>query len=332
MYQRMLDTVAVIVLLAILLAGCATTSSTMWENSTRPQVNIAGAEVQDVKSIAMGSARSKGWSIVETSDDRLVLERPMDVESPQAVAAGITGPAPTVRVTTYFAQHSDGVSVGLDAQLIAVQGPKGDTHTSDYTDTYRDALERSLESLRSTYASNRHRVMTGTPPLSEQTEIAESTETADDGAASPPSSGAAAADTPPPAGPASSVAVTLPSGEQTWRSESGEKPTWGASLQGASAPQPGAATGTDVTAATPIADEPARIDPKDNMLVLNTNTATGTWAYYAEQYARLRGCELGSRGAELQQKNAEYEIHQVSCANGQSFQLRCSNGVCRGLE
>lgn len=329
MHQHMFVSVTVIVLSATLLAGCATTSSTMWEHSTRPQISIAGAEVQDVRSIAMGSARSKGWSIVESSDYRLVLQRPMDADSPQTVAAGITGPAPTVRVTTYFAQHADGVNVGLDAQLIAVQGPKGDTQTSDYTNTYRGALERSLESLRNTYVLNRHRVMTRTPPLSERTEIAEN---ADDGAASPPSSAAATGYTPPRAEPASSVAVTLPSGEQTWRTESSEKPTWGASLQGASAPQPGAATGTDVTAATPIANEPARVDPKDNMLVLNTNTATGTWAYYAEQYARLRGCELGSRGAELQQKNAEYEIHQVSCVNGQSFQLRCSNGVCRGLQ
>ena len=328
MHQRKFDAVIVMVLSAILTAGCATTSSTMWEHSGRPQISIAGAEVRDVRSIAMGSARSKGWRIVETSDDRLVLERTMDADSPQAVAAGVTGPAPTVRVTTYFSQDSDGVNVALDAKLIAVQGPKGDNQTSDYTDTYRDALERSLESLRSTYASNRHRVMTAPPPLSEHTEIAETT---DDEAAPPAiSSPATTVDTPPPAEPASTVAVTLPSGEQTWRSESGEKPSWGTPLQGGSTLQPG--TNTDVTAATPIADEPVRVDPKDNMLVLNTNTATGTWAYYAEQYARLRGCELGNRGAELLQKNAEYEIHQVSCVNGQSFQMRCSDGVCQGLQ
>lgn len=317
-----------ILLSPLLLTGCATTSSALWESSGRPQISIAGAEVQDVRSIAMGSARSKGWRIAEATDDRLILERPMDTDSPQAVAAGISGPAPTIRVTTYFAQHSDDVNVGLDARLVGIANAKGQTTTTDYTETYRTALERSLESLRNTYASHRHRVMTSTPPISETTEIAEM----DDGESTPPSETTAAAATPgTPTGPGSSVAVTLPSGEHAWRNESGEIPNWDDSARpDGSAPTPGATS--DITGATPLTEAPAQVDPKDNMLVLNTNTATGTWAYYAEQYARLRGCEIGDSGAVLQEKNADYEVHRIACANGQSFLLRCDDGVCRGLE
>ncbi len=326
--QRTLDAVIVFVLSAMLLAGCATSSSRLWEHSERPQISIAGAEVKDVRSIAMGSARSKGWRIVETADERLILERRMDVDSPQAVAAGVNGPAPTIRVTTYFAQHSDSVNVGLDAQLVGTTGAKGAPQTTDYTETYRNALERSLESLRGTYASHRHRVMSSTPPLNEPGELAE---TMDDDAAAQDEASSGSAPNSAPSTTASSVAVTLPSGEQAWRSESesAEIPAWETSAQGGSPPQPG--TSTEGTSATPMTPELAPVDRKDNMLVLNDNTATGTWAYYAEQYARLRGCNLGDRGAELQQKTAEYEVHQVSCVNGQSFQLRCSDGVCRGL-
>ena len=68
------------------------------------------------------------------------------------------------------------------------------------------------------------------------------------------------------------------------------------------------------------------------MLTLSPPGRTGVWAYYAEQYARLRGCEIDETGAQLIENRADGEVHKVSCVGSASYLLRCQNGVCRGLE
>lgn len=81
--------------------------------------------------------------------------------------------------------------------------------------------------------------------------------------------------------------------------------------------------------AVPEPQEP--VDRASNMLVLNQPTTSGGWAYYAEHYARVRGCALTDEGAVLVEKKPEYEVHRVNCEGGQSFLVRCNAGTCRGM-
>ena len=93
-------------------------------------------------------------------------------------------------------------------------------------------------------------------------------------------------------------------------------------------------------AATRAIGEPSRLPqpapepvaPKDNMLTLSNAGGTGTWAYYAEQYARLRGCNVTDAGSQLIESRTDGEIHKVSCVGSDSQLVKCQNGVCRGLE
>jgi hypothetical protein len=71
----------------------------------------------------------------------------------------------------------------------------------------------------------------------------------------------------------------------------------------------------------------------NNMLTLSTApSGTGVWAYYAEHYARVRGCRLAGEGAVLMRKTPEHEEHRVYCEGGQTFLVRCNAGICRGLQ
>jgi hypothetical protein len=66
----------------------------------------------------------------------------------------------------------------------------------------------------------------------------------------------------------------------------------------------------------------------NDMLVLNTSARKGLWAYYAEDYARLRGCAVGDLGAVLLQETADYELHEVHCDGSENILLKCRGGLC----
>lgn len=129
-----------------------------------PQIRLAGAHLAEVKSIAMGAAHSKGWTLLTEEADRIVLERPMDPAAPQAVALGINdGSAPVIEVTTYFVEDPGGVFVALAAKAHVMTGEASGEQGArafDYTDLYRSDLMRSLKALRETWAANRERVTT----------------------------------------------------------------------------------------------------------------------------------------------------------------------------
>jgi hypothetical protein len=161
-----------------LFSGCATGPRTAGvesevepESIQGPSTLIAGARIADVRSLAMGAARSKGWIIVSASDQKLVLRRPVNTDAPQAVALGLdSGGAPAdVEVRTYFLQRSDGVNVVANAQLVThVQGNGPAEQRTDYTETYRESLMRSLGSLRTAWAAHHERVARALPPASQQ--------------------------------------------------------------------------------------------------------------------------------------------------------------------
>ncbi|MBS1203089.1 MAG: hypothetical protein H6R22_1598 [Chromatiaceae bacterium] len=56
----------------------------------------------------------------------------------------------------------------------------------------------------------------------------------------------------------------------------------------------------------------------------------GTWAYYAEGYARSRGCALTDSGAELEAAGPDWERHRVSCRDGRQIRVYCRYGDCTG--
>lgn len=56
--------------------------------------------------------------------------------------------------------------------------------------------------------------------------------------------------------------------------------------------------------------------------------SVGTWAYYAEDYARDQGCELTDVGAVLESAGPEWELHRIDCRDGRKIRVRCSHGDC----
>lgn len=80
----------------------------------------------------------------------------------------------------------------------------------------------------------------------------------------------------------------------------------------------------------PTVDPPA-VSPGDNMMALYPSSVDTGPAYYAEQYARLRGCNVGSEGAILIDSRSDGEIHKVPCNGTDSILVQCRGGDCRGL-
>jgi hypothetical protein len=370
-----LATLGSVVLAIGVLSGCASTPTApeaSWEIGNRPQMLMPGAVRSDVKGLAMGAARSKGWTIVKSTEDRLVVQRPAEPGSAAATAAMGTQPSvipPVIEVTSAFIQRPDGVLVGLGAELVSQPPGEQVPKRVDYTETYRDALNRSLESLRSNWSANRQRVAQSTPSEAVRAEAAaergETTQAstnplvqvwADAVAEEKASKRAATGGTPPTTYKPSEPTVTPPVSEPRIAA-----PTPVAPVSTAPAPIPMTAPPTTAPTSTggaapvvdgslavrqgPTSSEPVRmggvplpgniqesVPPDRNMLTLNQASGTGTWAYYAEQYARLRGCEVTDQGAELIESRSNSEILKVPCYGADSFLVKCQNGVCRGLE
>lgn len=58
----------------------------------------------------------------------------------------------------------------------------------------------------------------------------------------------------------------------------------------------------------------------------------GTWAYYAERYARESGCQLADTGAVLVSSDADTELHRVDCRGGAPIWVRCHLGRCAAAD
>jgi starvation-inducible outer membrane lipoprotein len=295
-------------LAALAVSGCATapsaTGPAVQYDPNKPQTRLVGANVEHAKSVAMGAAVTKGWKITQSSDYQLVLQRPLKPgAAPTIAGAQAPGSAPpVVQVETDFFQRPGGVDVVLGADLITNEGTK-DESRQDFTETYRDDLMRSLASLQQAWAATSARVASATPPVQ-----------------SPADLGA-----PPTAEESQEIAQTEGAGR------------WGPT-EWSNAPTPAAEPPTSPeNTAEPVysdAPAPAPVDDRsgaDNMLVLNDPAGPGVWAYYAEHFAKARGCVLAGEGATLVEKQPEYEVHRVSCKSGQEFLLRCNAGTCEEM-
>lgn len=303
-------------------AGCATgpTSTGAYYDPNKPQTFLAGAEVEQAKAVAMGSAVSKGWKITKSTDNRLVVQRRLNAAAAETVVEGasLTQAPSLVEVQTDFFERDQGVDVVLKASVISNMGTEEEKR-QDFTESYRDDLLRSLTSLRMAWEESRWRVASATPPLpspgptpgesdaENRSSLEEGEPVAESGWATQPASGVGTAwqDNPSPA-PAPAGPVETASTEPT--------------------PSPvSTSASTQPAAYTPP-------DPAENMLVLNEPSDTGVWAYYAEHYARVRGCQLAGGGALLLEKKPEYEMHRVYCEGGQTYLVKCNAGSCRGAE
>jgi hypothetical protein len=350
-------------LLQIGCAGRPTTAAVDMQPLTRdigdrPQMAFPGATTAEVKSLAMGAARSRAWNIAELQDDRLVVQRPLDAGSPamrDLASAGAT-PGSLVEVTSYFVEDRGGVKVALDAALVSqVPGPDKPTRT-DVTETFRPSLDESLRSLHSTWSQNRARIARAAPPsgstrddaaaaATEQTESAQPDSAAPgptawsdrtvSAATEPPSATATppmpnaprpAAPLPQPRIESPAPVVATPTPEP--RRPGGPAPVVDASPVMTRTPPGPASQPMSLPDPTPVVES---IPTGENMMALYPSGGPVSWSYYAEQYARLRGCNVSPEGSILIDARSDGEIHKVPCEGADSVLVQCQNGECRGL-
>jgi len=299
-------------LLAVLVAGCATQPGmvVVGDVSSLPQTLLPGAKLAHARSLAMGMARSKGWDIIEAAPNRLLLERDLPRSSPQAVALGPSSVPPRIQVETNLVERGDGVVVALRSMIIANPGTTEERRI-DYTSDYENELVISLSSLKSAWLANQQKIASEVPvptPAVAAEQAAENTPETAGGIPEPRTDLAAF----PKAPPAESASAPQPSSADVVVREPAPVPLPASATPAIPAPAP----------ATPAAND---------MLVLNTGARKGLWAYYAEDYARLRGCALADAGAVLLQETPTYELHEVHCAGSRNFLLRCQGGVCQEM-
>ena len=333
----------VLICIAAALAGCASGGGmSSIDVGNRPTTLLVGAEPFYARSLAMGSAKSKGWRLLQTNDKEILLERDLDSTSPQAVALGLQdlGQPHKLRVRSQFSPRADGVLVVLDASIVANPGSKEEKRVN-VTDEYRADLERSLSSLNRAWLANRDKITSPIPlpdeaPEDEPSKAPDVSQTVAEATATPASPAPASIA---PAPVTAAAVATPPAIEPTPRPASptgtGGAPIQSVQLNADSTPTspslPPAPTPTDALPATPSTGSASPTAVENEMLVLAPGNDKGIWSYYAEQYASLRGCRVGERGAVLMQKTPDFEVHEVFCDGTNNYLLRCQGGICRSL-
>ncbi len=188
-------------------SGCGTTKlpDLVDLRGNRPWVFLADAEVQQAKSLAMGSAVTKGWKIADASGDKLLVRRPLSTTTAMAIAGEPVSTA-AVEVKTDFNQRRAGVDVVVAATMVAAKiTAKGQKSVLriDVTDSYRNELDLSLNALRRSWEENRWRIAAAMRPLPTKDVVSKGEDTedtfgaiagreTDTAAASPPEKTAAA--------------------------------------------------------------------------------------------------------------------------------------------
>ena len=364
---RLFAVVLLMVYALSMFGGCASTpTASSWDIGNRPQMLLPGAARSDIKGLAMGAARSKGWSVTRSTEDQLVMQRPLDPSSPTAVALGVGSSPAVIEVTSLFLEQSGGVNVVLGAELVSTPPGEKEPVRTDFTETYRDALNQSLESLRASWSDSQGRIARAVPPLhvwdDEKAEAAPDTRAGADSQNPLVRHWADAVDeehaakerevprapepyyapAPPndyverPAAPLAPVPSAQPPAAVQSGSTPAPEPRYAGSspapvVDGYSETRPYAPSPPPQPLTLPAAPtEP--VPPEENLLTLSETSGTGSWAYYAEQYARLRGCSVAGQGSILIESRSDGEIHKVPCQGSDSFLVKCQNGVCRDLQ
>lgn len=174
MNVRLLAAVCGLALLGSELSGCASTAKNTRADEVAaeamnleafPQIVLSNAPRPEVKSVAMGAARSKGWIISRSTEDRLIVQRPLDADALANLAAGAAfKPGALLEITSYFVEQSGDTKVATKAELVAPAVGDKPALRTDYTENFQDSLTESLSSLRESWSENRNRLARATPP------------------------------------------------------------------------------------------------------------------------------------------------------------------------
>ncbi|WP_238787478.1 hypothetical protein [Thiospirillum jenense] len=336
--MRLFNPFTVLICSLLLTTSCAThppaPDNALPDLTGLPQTLLAGATLEQARSVALANARTKGWTPVDSRPECVVLERELARNSPQAQALGPQHQQlpPRIRVETHFRPQADGVLVALRAFIISHPRDAEMQHL-DYTTDYQVPLQASLAALQQEWqtgarppvmpptstaapdpspAERPHADVQLTPPVTPPRQPTAAPPVVN--RPSPPPNPAPAVAKPASPAPAHTVPA-LPPPER-------RPPVPVTALPPPAAPLP---TSGLIPTPAPITNSVNETNP---MLALNQNQP-GLWAYYAEQYARTHGCTLTDNGAMLREKTISYELHTVPCADGRAFLLKCQGGVCQ---
>jgi len=403
----------VLLVVVMLVGGCGTVKKLpelVDLEGNKPSILLSGAEVRQAKSLAMGVAVTKGWQIADATGDKLLVRRPLSAAEAETIA-GEPVAAAAIEVKTDFDQRRAGVDVIVAATMVADKPTeKGKTSALriDVTESYQEALKRSLDALWQSWEQNRWRIAAAMEPASSKDKVSAD---ADRGAVFGTETDGRP-DTPAPSPPEKTATAPIATSSREDRAvtaaapgaRSGPAPVEEHALatpdsvtssspdrtRAAAAPStrdqvapvedrapatpypvaPGTTDGTMTTAApigvwggnhgTTIAVPPVGMSsgaaPVEDRTLARPRSMTpgttsgsvsaagptdipaltrakraGAWAYYAEQYARNRGCESADGGTILEYRHPEFELHRIRCENGGSVFVRCSAETCVGL-
>lgn len=351
----------------VLLVGCGAQPKRpdAFMSAGGPEILLPGGSRDEARLLAMGMARSKGWTILESQGDRLVLQRQLPANAPQARLLSAEDAAlapPALEVTTGFVERNTGVLTNLQAFIVTNPGTEAERRL-DYTDEYQDELLISLNALASAWLENRERIASEIPIPPDPDSLVETAETAE-----ADNTGDALQAEPWDAEPLADTAVAeqpdTPGAERYWPDEASDQriSAWAdagpdpieadlSPIRVADSP----ATPTDpspsapplatsarssvdtrtITTAAAGPSPPPLFEPDttpaepNSMLALNEQAFSGSWGAYAIESASQRGCAVGGRGAVLLNESDGGELHEVQCDNGPNLLLRCQGGICR---
>lgn len=325
------------------------------DTTALPRLMLPGANMAEVKALAMGAARSRGWTVRQTDStaDRLVVERP--AEALVAPGPGV-GPGATLEVTTLLKDYGTGIEVATLAEVVTPPQAGRPATRLDYTEHFRQALTQSLASLQERWARDRDRVARATPPAEGWNDAwnpspAPAVDTAYQPPATPPRPtpvAPAQAWTPPPAprvetaagsqgasAPQVRSSLTTSTADNRGLTPSGTRynPSGAAPIVDASAtltPRPAVSAAPPVTAAAPPAGDTMMSLPQTPPIAA-ARPSRARWSVNAEQYARQRGCQVTVTGSQLIESRQDGEVFKVPCQGSDSFLVHCRDGLCQGL-
>ncbi len=320
-----------------------------------PRTFLAGAKIQDAKALAMGSAVSKGWKIAKASDDRLLIVRPLGADAAEVVVGEPISRA-AVEVKTDFNKRRGGVAVVASAAVIAdkvtAEG-KRSAIKIDFTESYKDELNLSLDALRQSWEENRQRIAAATrPPLPTKKVVPKDKGTKDTPDTTADRKTATAVlpwpgeDTTVPVTASNTDTAAVPVEDRTpadrktatavlpWPGEDTTVPVTASNTDTAAVPVEDRTPVEDRAISTPppIAPSTVSADAANNVPILKRTGKSGRWARYADSYAKVWGCERSGNETTLEYEHLEFELHRIYCKDRRTFLVGCNAGFCRIVE
>lgn len=327
------------------------------DTSNLPRLVLSGATLAEVKSLAMGAARSRGWMIryADSTPDRLVVGRPAEASVLALAAPNLTtASGAMLEVTTLLKDVGGGVEVATLAEVVTPTQQGAAAGRIDYTEQFREPLTQSLHSLRERWMRDRERLARAAPPPEGWKSAWELPLAAAAAAPSPPPAPpVAVAPTPPaptsapvpvaapPKPPAAPLKVAAPVPVATAAKPAPvAKPAAPAKV----ATPPAKPTAAKAAVAAKVAPPAKPVTPTKPATPAQTAAAAppkpaaakpaapkAQWSAKAEQYARQRGCKVGNSGAQLIESRKDGEVYKVPCQGSDSSLIRCKGGTCQGL-